>query len=184
MSRVGSTRDLVAAGGWRAVRGVSFLAGADGTARLFLELEADTDRPEVRPREAWAALLQALPPGWGIRALVVLWPDPAPRTAFLRRLAGWREVGGLREGLRAFLEGEPPPLRRRVVVEVAIPPGDLPAARDVLDGLQAILDRHGVRARPLAQPAITALARFLLSPRREGPETPPDAADAESGTPA
>lgn len=166
--RVGSTRDLVAAGGFREARGVRFLAGADGTARFFLELAADPDRPEFRPREAWEALLAALPPGWGIRALRVVWPDPVPRRAFREGLLGWSERDGWLADLIAFLEADPPPLRRRTILEIAVPPAALPEAPGFLDGVAAMLAGYGIQAVRLREDEVRDLARRLLHPRWEG----------------
>lgn len=165
---VGATQELVAGGGFREIRGLRFLAGADGTARFFLELEADPDRPEVRPREAWAALLSALPPGWGIRALWIVWPDPIPRQAFLEGLDRWEDRDGLREELRAFLAMEPPPLRRRGILEIAVPPADLAEAPGLLDGFRALLGSYGVMARPMDEGAVMDLARRILCPSPAG----------------
>lgn len=45
------------------------LLGDDGTRRLFAELYADPDRPEVRPQEAYQAILSSMQPAF---AAVVL----------------------------------------------------------------------------------------------------------------
>lgn len=165
MTRVGSTRDLVAAGGFREARGIRFLAGADGTARFFLELFADPDHPAFRPREAWASLLSALPPGWGLRILVVAWPDPAGRRAFREAVRGWPGRADLRAELLDFLETDPPPLRRRTLLEVAVPPAALPEALPFLEGAIALLTPYGIRAIPLAEADVAELARQILHPR-------------------
>jgi hypothetical protein len=169
-ARVGSTRDLVAAGGFREARGERFLVGADGTARFFLELLADPDHPAFRPKEAWASLLSALPPGWGLRALLWTWPDPAGRRAFREAAAGWPGPAELRAELLAFLESEPPPLRRRVILELAVPPAALAEAAAFREGIAALLEGFGVRAVPLPEAEVTELARRILHPRFDGGE--------------
>jgi hypothetical protein len=118
-ARVGSTRDLVAAGGFREARGERFLAGADGTARFFLELLADPDHPAFRPKEAWASLLSALPPGWGLRVLLWTWPDPAGRRAFREAAAGWPGPAELRAELLEGFGVRAVPLPEAEVTELA-----------------------------------------------------------------
>ena len=163
---VGPSQQFVAARGFR--DGV--LVGADGTARLFLELTADTDRPEVRPREAWMAFVQALPVGWTARVLQAVWPDPLPRSAFLDAVERWAlpdtdPARLLAEGLRLFLLEAPLPYMRRTVVELAVPFGRVEDALAFVEGALALLSGYGVQARVLNEEEIAALAHGLLNPR-------------------
>ena len=66
---IGSTRDFVLAKGFTQVGTHAALIGEDGTRRLFAEIYADPDRPEVRPQEAYQAILSSMQPGWTLRLL-------------------------------------------------------------------------------------------------------------------
>src|SRR3972149_3093054 len=65
------------------------LIGEDDTRRLFAELYADPDRSEVRPQEAYQAILSSMQPGWTLRLLQLFWPDPDPRLEFQRQVQRW-----------------------------------------------------------------------------------------------
>jgi len=73
---VGSTRTFVLAKGFTQAGAHAALTGEDDTHRLFAELFADPDRLEVRPQEAYQAILSSIQPGWTLRLLQVFWPDP------------------------------------------------------------------------------------------------------------
>ena len=79
---IGSTRTFVLAKGFTQVGAHAALIGEDDTRRLFAELYADPDRPEVRPQEAYQAVLSSMQPGWTLRVLQLFWPDPEPRLEF------------------------------------------------------------------------------------------------------
>src|SRR5215208_3517719 len=87
---VGSTRTFVLTKGFTQVGSHSALIGEDNTKRLFAELYADPDRPEVRPQEAYQAILSSMQPGWTIRLLQLFWPDPEPRLAFQHQVQSWQ----------------------------------------------------------------------------------------------
>lgn len=166
MSNIGASQQFVVGRGFR--NGV--LVGVDGTGRLFLELTADTDRAEVRPREAWLALAQALPVGWTMRVLQAVWPDALPRQAFLDAAEQWPKPAHegltvLAEGLRLFLLEAPLPYMRRTVVELAVPFNQTEDALAFLDGAIAMLAGYGVQVRVLNEEEIAALAHGLLNPR-------------------
>ena len=74
----GTTEQFVIAKGFTQVRKCPALIGYDGTKRLFAELFADADRPDVRTEEAYRELFYSLQPGWTIRILQIFWPDPRP----------------------------------------------------------------------------------------------------------
>jgi len=61
---IGSTRTFVLAKGFAQVGAHTALIGEDDTSRLFAELYADPDRPDVRPQEAYQAVLSSMQPGW------------------------------------------------------------------------------------------------------------------------
>jgi hypothetical protein len=88
---VGTTHQFVQVKGFTKVGHHDALLGADGTQRLFAELFADPDRPDVRPREAYQAILTSMQPGWTLRLLQTSWPDPEPRLAFQRQAQDWQK---------------------------------------------------------------------------------------------
>jgi hypothetical protein len=57
---VGTTHHFVLSKGFTRVGNLDALIGADGTKRLFAELFADPDRPDVRPTEAYQAILSSM----------------------------------------------------------------------------------------------------------------------------
>ncbi len=164
---VGASQVFVLAQGFRALPdGTLALIAHDGGLRLFADLTADPDRPEVRTGEAWRTLLASMQPGWSLRALQLFWPDPEPRTAFLAQGAAWAsgEQAGrqlLRESLLLFLERHPLPFMRRTVLEFAFP-GDEGLAW--WESLPRQLGVFGVVVRPLAAEGVQALAHHLFNP--------------------
>src|SRR3990170_1556469 len=93
MQEIGSTYGFVLAQGFRKAGADWALIDAGGKTRLFAELSADPDRPEVRPEEAYRALLASMQPGWTVRLLQIFWPDPLPRQAFFEQMQAWQEGG-------------------------------------------------------------------------------------------
>jgi len=79
---IGSTRTFVLAKGFTQAGAHAALIGEDDTSRLFAELYADPDRPDVRPQEAYQSILSSMQPGWTLRLLQLFWPDPEPRLEF------------------------------------------------------------------------------------------------------
>lgn len=178
---VGKTQDFVLAQGFQEIGGYIALVTRDGSRRLLAELFSDPDRPEARPQEAYQELLASLALGWTARLLQVTWPDPAPRQAFLTQMEGWEGSGStelgegegletLRQGLRLFLDGFPLPYRRRTLLELVMPAGDVAPALSEVEGLgwwrglAGVLVRYGFILTPLGQEEILALARHLLNP--------------------
>jgi hypothetical protein len=166
---IGSTRDFVLAKGFAQVGAHAALIGEDDTRRLFAELHADPDRPEVRPQEAYQAILSSMQPGWTLRLLQLFWPDPEPRLEFQKQVQGWRspDVEGLdilRQGLLLAVAEYSLPFVRRTVLEFVLK-GDEGIAW--WEGLSGLCAGFGVRVRYLDQTAIEELIRWVMNPDLE-----------------
>lgn len=83
---IGSTRIFVLTKGFVWVGNHSALIGEDDTRRLFAEVYADLNRPNVQPQEAYQAMLSSIQPGWMLRLLQLFWTDPDPRLEFQRQV--------------------------------------------------------------------------------------------------
>ena len=102
------------------------LIGEDDTRRLFAELSADPDRLDVRPQEAYQAILSSMQPGWTLRLLQLLWPDPEPRLAFQAQVQRWKPPEGegldiLQQGLLLAVQEYSLPCVRRTILEFVLP---------------------------------------------------------------
>ena len=166
---VGSTRTFVISRGFVQAGKHAALIGEDDTKRLFAELFADPDRPEVRPQEAWQAILTSMQPGWTLRLLQLFWPDPEPRQTFQRQAKGWQipEVEGLEilhQGLILATQEYPLPFVRRTILEFVLPGEEGIAWWDGLTGLCA---GFGLRVKYLEQGELEALTRWVLNPDLE-----------------
>jgi hypothetical protein len=166
---VGSTRTFVLGKGFTQAGTHSALISEDDTRRLFAELYADPDRPEVRPREAYQAILSSMQPGWTLRLLQLFWPDPEPRLAFQRQVLSWAspEVEGLdilRQGLLLAVQEYSLPFVKRTVLEYVLP-GDEGLAW--WEGLTGLCAGFGLRVRCLDQVEIETLTRWVLNPNLE-----------------
>ena len=64
---IGFTQSFVLAGGFETVDGFDALIGDGNTKRLLAQITADPDRPEVRPNDAYLAMLSSMQPGWIVR---------------------------------------------------------------------------------------------------------------------
>jgi hypothetical protein len=163
---IGSTRPFVLTKGFIQVNEHAALIGEDDTRRLFAELYADPDRPEVRPQEAYQAILTSVQPGWTLRLLQLFWPDPQPRLAFRECLNSYKQRNAegldiLYQGLLLAIEEYPLPFVRRTVLEFVLP-GDEGIAW--WDGLNGLCTSFGLRISYLDQAAIETLARWILNP--------------------
>ena len=166
---IGSTRTFVLAKGFTKVGTQAVLIGEDDTHRLFAEVHADPDRPDVRPQEAYAAMLSSMQPGWTLRLLQLFWPDPEPRLAFQEQIKGWQKPGTegldiLHQGLSLAVQEYPLPFVRRTVLEFVLP-GDEGTAW--WEGLSGLCAGFGLRIRYLDQSAIQELTRWILNPSLE-----------------
>jgi hypothetical protein len=163
---VGSTRTFVLTKGFTQVKGHAALIGDDDSRRLFAELYADPDRPEVRPQEAYRVILSSMQPGWILRLMQLFWPDPGPRLVFQRQVQSWKksEVEGLdllHEGLLLAIQQYPLPFDRRTVLEFVLP-GDEGIAW--WEGLSGVCAGFGLQVNYLDQLDIEKLTRWVLNP--------------------
>jgi hypothetical protein len=163
---VGTTHQFVLIRGFTEVGAHAALVGADGTKRLFAELFADPDRPDVRPAEAYQAILTSMQPGWTLRLLQLFWPDPIPREAFYQQVNQWQDGKSeglpiLRQGLLLSIQQSPLPFSRRTILEFVFP-GEEGLAW--WDGISGICQGFGVRAQPLAGEEIQRLVQWIFNP--------------------
>jgi hypothetical protein len=156
------------------MEGHQALMDRDGEARLFAELVADPDRPEVRPQEAYRALLASVQPGRAVRMLQIFWPDPQPRQAFIEQARTWENGAGknggegeeegvmlLHQGLLLFAQEAPLPFSRRTILEFV-----LPNKEDIAwwEGLPGLLQPYGIHVRLLSPDEIQELAHWIFNP--------------------
>lgn len=183
---IGSTRTFVLAKGFTQVGNHAALIGEDDTKRLFAELHADPDRPDVRPQEAYTAILSSMQPGWTLRLLQLFWPDPEPRLEFQKQIQRWKVPATegldiLHQGLSLAVQEYPLPFVRRTVLEFVLP-GDEGKALSALlpqaqvsgsewvawwEGLSGLCAGFGLRIRYLDRNAIEGLTRWVLNPNLE-----------------
>ena len=170
---IGSTRTFVLAKGFTQVGNHAALIGEDDTKRLFAEVYADPDRPDVRPQEAYKAILSSMQPGWTLRVLQLFWPDPEPRLEFQKQVQRWNTPGTegldiLYQGLSLAAQEYPLPFVRRTVLEFVLP-GDEGIAW--WEGLIGLCAGFGLRAHYLDLIALEGLARWTLNPGLEYNQT-------------
>ena len=174
---IGSTRTFVMAKGFTQVDSHAMLIGEDDTRRLFAELYADPDRPEVRPQEGYQAVLSSMQPGWTLRILQLFWPDPEPRLEFQKQVQSWKVSNTegldiLHQGLLLAVQEYPLPFVRRTVLEFVLPGDEGPALSRGervawWEGLSGLCAGFGLRVRYLDQAAIEGLTRWVLNPNLE-----------------
>jgi len=199
---IGQSQDFVLGQGLRQV-GINSsspywaLVDAKGNLRVFAELTADSDRPDVRPREAYHAMLSSMFPGWTVRVLQLFWPDPVPRQAFqcqvetcrvgavrstysAHQVGAARKMNGENTGPALMNEGQAL-LREGLLLFVQSAP--LPFARRTIlefvlsgqneslawwEGMSGTLQEFGLRVSPLSAEEILELARWVFNPNLEG----------------
>ena len=166
---IGSTRTFVLTKGFIQVGNHSALMGEDDTTRLFTEVYADPDRPDVRPQEAYKSILYSMQPGWTLRLLQLFWPDPEPRLEFQKQVQRWNTPATegldiLHQGLSLAVQEYPLPFVRRTVFEFVLP-GDEGIAW--WEGLNGLCAGFGLRIWYLDQNAIEGLTRWVLNPNLE-----------------
>jgi hypothetical protein len=163
---VGTTHQFVLVKGFEKVGNHDALLGADGTKRLFAELFADPDRPDVRPQEAYQAILTSMQPGWTLRLLQTFWPDPEPRLAFQRQALVWQKPATdgldiLHQGLLLSTEQFPLPFGRRTILEFVYP-GEEGLAW--WEGLGGLCLGFGLRFAPLNLEEVQRLTSRIFNP--------------------
>ena len=172
-----STRTFVLAKGFTQVGSHAVLIGEEDTRRLFAELYADPDRPEVRPQEGYQAVLSSMQPGLTPRHLQLFWPNPEPRLEFQLQVQHWESpdtegLGILHQGLILAIQEYPLPFIRRTVLEFVLP-GDEGKALSggewvaCWEGLRGLYAGFGLRIRYLDQSAVEGLTRWVLDPNLE-----------------
>ncbi|MBI5963632.1 MAG: hypothetical protein HY863_09180 [Chloroflexi bacterium] len=166
---IGSTRTFVLAKGFTRAGPHAALIGEDDTRRLFAELYADPDRPDVRPQDAYQAILSSMQPGLTLRLLQLFWPDLEPRLEFQKQVQSWKisnteGLDILSQGLLLAVQEYPLPFVRRTILEFVLPGNEGLAWWDGLSGLCA---GFGLRVGYLDQAAIEGLIRWVLNPNLE-----------------
>jgi hypothetical protein len=165
LAEVGTTHTFVLGNGVVLLGAHAALLGADDTKRLFAELHTDPDRPEVRPQEAYQAILSSMQPGWTLRLLQLFWPDPAPRLAFQGQAEKWgaptdEGLDILFQGLFMSIQEQPLPYIRRTILEFVFP-GDEGVAW--WEGLNGLCQGYSIRFSPLSGEDIVVLSRRILN---------------------
>ena len=162
---VGVSHQFVLAQGLTEIGTHAALIGDDNTKRLFAELHADPDRPEVRPQEAYQGILSSMQPGWTLRLLQLFWPDPVPRLAFQERVEKWgvpaeEGLNILFQGLSMSIQEQPLPYIRRTILEFVYPGNEGIAW---WEGLSALCQGFGLRFAPLSGEEVLVLSRRILN---------------------
>ena len=182
---IGQSQDFVLGQGLRQVGPYWALVDAKGNLRVFAELTADSDRPDVHPREAYHTMLSSMFPGWTVRVLQLFWPDPIPRQAFQCQVETCRvgvaqKLNGentgpapmnegqalLREGLLLFVQSALLPFARRTILEFVLTGQNESLAW--WEGMSGMLQEFGLRVSPLSAEEILELARWVFNPSLEG----------------
>jgi len=161
---VGDTRQFVLARGFMQLAGFDALVGHDGTQRLFLELSADRDRVDVRPLEAYQAILAAIYPGWILRLFQVYWPDEYPQQLFLENVRKWRAPNDgmrfLRDSLEHTIQAAAIPFGRRTILEMVVAGSE---SLSFWETLPAMLQQFGVQAVHCTRADIEQLAHWIFN---------------------
>lgn len=163
---IGFTQSFVLARGFEKVEGFDALLGDGDNKRLFAQITADPDRPEVRPNDAYLAMLSSMQPGWVVRVLQTFWPDPLPRQRFLDQVLGWREPMGegtsiLKDGLLLALGQQGIPYTRKTILEFVYPGTEgIPWWQSLPDLFAA----YGVHMKYMLGEEIEALAHWMFNP--------------------
>ncbi len=165
----GDTRHFVEAKGFVNAGPFIALVGSDHTTRVFAELNADPDRPDVRPDEAYTAMLTSLRPGWVLRVEQVFWPDQTPRLAFRDQVQTWKANGNdgkafLRDSLMLSLDETNLPFIRRTLLEFVITDN---VSIAWWESLASICLPFGVQVKYLGGEDIKLLIRWILNPHLE-----------------
>jgi hypothetical protein len=166
---VGTTHTFVLSQGFTRIGNHDALIGADGTKRLFAELFADPDRPDVHPKEAYQAILSSIQPGWTLRLLQTFWPDSEPRLVFQRQVQRWQKPASeglniLYQGLLLSTEQFPLPFGRRTIMEFVYP-GEEGLAW--WDSILALGCSYGINISYLIKSNIETVVKWTFTPHLE-----------------
>jgi hypothetical protein len=163
---IGFTQSFVLGSGFEVVDDFDALLGDGNTRRLFAQITADPDRPEVRPNDAYFAMLSSMQPGWIVRVLQTFWPDPLPRQRFFELVQGWPEATGegtsiLKDGLLLAIQQQGIPYTRKTILEFIHPGTEgIPWWQSLPD----MFATYGVHMKYLAKDEIEALAHWIFNP--------------------
>jgi hypothetical protein len=167
LEEIGFTQSFVVAKGFVRLESFDALIGEDGTKRLFAQLTADPDRPDVRATEAYSVLIASMQPSWTVRVSQAFWPDPLPRAAFVNIMKGWSEPRtneGRAIHLDAMferLQSAHLPYTRRTLIEFVYPgPEGIPWWESLFDMFQT----HNVRLDYLPKNDIEVYAHWVFNP--------------------
>ena len=163
---IGFTQSFVLASGFETVDGFDALVGDGNTKRLFAQITADPDRPEVRPNDAYLAMLSSMQPGWIVRVLQTFWPDPLPRQRFFDLVQEWPEASSegtsiLRDGLILAVQQQGIPYTRKTIIEFIYPGTEgVPWWQSLPD----MFATYGVHMKYMTREEIEALAHWMFNP--------------------
>jgi len=167
---IGITQSFVLARGFETVEGFDALLGDGDNKRLFAQLTADPDRPEVRPNDAYLAMLSSMQPGWTVRVLQTFWPDPLPRQRFFDLVQKWPKTTGegtsiLKEGLLLAVQQQGIPYTRRTIIEFVYPGTE---GISWWQSLPELFAAYGVHMKYMPGGEIEALAHWMFNPNLGG----------------
>lgn len=163
---IGYTQSFVLAKGFTTVDEFAALIGHDNTKRLFAQLLADPDRPDVRPNDAYLSMLSSMQPGWILRVLQLFWPDPLPRQKFLELIQRWPQAqyegtSILMDGLALAVQQQGIPYTRKTIIEF-VHPG--PEGTPWWQSIPEMCATHGVQVNYMTREEIEALAHWIFNP--------------------
>ena len=167
---IGFTQSFVLASGFQSVDDFDILIGHGNTKRMFAQLAADPDLPQVRPNDAYLAMLSSMQPGWIVRVLQTFWPDPLPRQRFFELVHGWPEATAegtsiLKDGLLLAVQQQGIPYTRKTIIEFIYP-----GAEGVpwWQSLPELFASYGVHMKYMTREEIEALAYWIFNPNLGG----------------
>jgi hypothetical protein len=163
---LGYSQSFVLAKGFTLVDTFDALIGHDDTRRLFAQLSADPDRPEVRPNDAYLSLLNSMQPGWTIRVLQIFWPDPLPRQKYFDLVQRWppaqhEGTSILLDGLSLAVQEQGIPYTRKTIIEFLHP---VPEGTPWWQSIPEICATHGVHVKYMTREEVEALAYWIFNP--------------------
>ena len=167
---IGFTQSFVLASGFQVVDDFDALMGDGNTTRLLAQLIADPDRPEVRPNDAYLAMLSSMQPSWIVRVLQTFWPDPLPRQRFFELVQGWPKaategISILKDGLLLAVQQQGIPYTRKTIIEFVYPGAE---GIPWWQSLPELFASYGVHMKYMTREEIEALAHWMFNPNLGG----------------